>query len=238
MSGGDFWSRRRAAVAAEAEAEVKATEAAVHAEEQAKLEELSDEELLEQLDLPDPDTMQAGDDFAAFMKKAVPERLRRRALRRLWTSNPVLANVDMLVDYGEDFTDSALVVENLQTAYQVGKGMKAHVDELARQARELEGLGEEAEVAAATDTTTEAEEVPQDDLGHPATDEQETETSLSAVRPPETPVDTVAAFENQAPQTLTAQDPTAATAPERPQVETLSDPVQPARRRMRFQFET
>jgi len=232
MSGGDFWSRRRAAVAAEAEAEVKATEAAVHAEEQAKLDELSDEELLEQLELPDPDTMQAGDDFAAFMKKAVPERLRRRALRRLWTSNPVLANVDMLVDYGEDFTDSALVVENLQTAYQVGKGMKAHVDELARQARELEGLGEEVEVA--TDTATEAEEVPQDGPVEEAPDAPSTGTPLNAVRPPEAPVDTVAAVESQTPQTLTTQD----TAPEHPRAETLSDPVQPARRRMRFQFET
>lgn len=235
MSGGDFWSRRRAAVAAEAEAEVKATEAAAHAEEQAKLEELSDEQLLEQLDLPDPDTMQAGDDFAAFMQKAVPERLRRRALRRLWTSNPVLANVDMLVDYGEDFTDSALVVENLQTAYQVGKGMKAHVDELARQARELEGLGEETEVAADTDTATEAEEeASQDTPVAEAPDAPSTETSLNAVRPPGAPVDTVAAFESKTPQTLTAQD----SHPELPQAETQSDPVQPARRRMRFQFET
>ena len=43
------------------------------------------------------------------------------ALRRLWKVNPVLANVDGLVEYGEDFTDSATVVENLQTTYQVGK---------------------------------------------------------------------------------------------------------------------
>ena len=101
------------------------------------MEEKSDEDLLLELNLPDPDAMEMGDDFSVFMSKAVPDRIRRRALRTLWRSNPVLANVDMLVDYGEDFTDSAMVVENMQTAYQVGKGMLKHVQEMARQAEEL-----------------------------------------------------------------------------------------------------
>ena len=134
--GGDFWSRRKAAVAAEADAELQAQEAALRAEEQAALEKKSDDEILKELDLPDPDTLGAGDDFAAFMKQAVPERLRRRALRRLWVSNPVLANLDALVDYGEDYTDAANVIENLQSTYVVGKGMLAHVEEMARQAEE------------------------------------------------------------------------------------------------------
>jgi hypothetical protein len=70
------------------------------------------------------------------MSKAVPDRLRRRALRRLWLANPALANLDGLLDYGEDFTDSATVIENMQTAYQVGKGMTEHVLEMVRQAEE------------------------------------------------------------------------------------------------------
>ena len=74
------------------------------------------------LGLKDPDDLQAGDDFSGFMSGAIPERLRNRALRKLWLTNPVLANLDELVDYGEDFTDAATVVENLQTAYRVGKG--------------------------------------------------------------------------------------------------------------------
>ena len=123
---------------AETKAEIAAVEAEALAEEHAVLEEKSDEELLAELNLPDPDTMTEGDDFSAFMSKAVPDRLRRRALRTLWRSNPVLANVDMLVDYGEDFTDAATVIENLQTAYQVGKGMLKHVEEMARQAEEAE----------------------------------------------------------------------------------------------------
>jgi hypothetical protein len=38
------------------------------------------------------------------MKQAVPEELRRLALRKLWRSDPVLANVDGLNDYDLDYT--------------------------------------------------------------------------------------------------------------------------------------
>jgi len=141
--GGDFWARRKAAVAAEAEAELRAEERAVEAETQAALEEKTDADILAELDLPDPDEMQPGDDFSAFLKNAVPERLRRRALRKLWLTNPTLANIDGLVDYGEDFTDSAMVVEGMQTAYQVGKGMLKHIEEMARQAEAAEAATEE-----------------------------------------------------------------------------------------------
>ncbi len=82
----------------------------------------SDAEVLEEFGLPDPDTLKPGDDIKGFMAKAVPARLRNRALRKLWLSNPVLANLDELVEYGEDYTNAATVIDNLQTAYQVGKG--------------------------------------------------------------------------------------------------------------------
>ncbi len=157
MSGEqDFWARRKAKVEAETLAEQAAVEQLVLAEQHAVLEEKTDAELLEELDLPDPDTLVMGDDFSVFMSKAVPDRIRRRALRTLWRSNPVLANVDMLVDYGEDFTDAAMAVENIQTAYQVGKGMLKHVQEMARQAEERENptepevLEEEVEDEAET----------------------------------------------------------------------------------------
>ncbi|GAA6161007.1 hypothetical protein NBRC116589_31810 [Ruegeria sp. HU-ET01832] len=143
----DFWSRRKAAVQAEAEAEVIAAEEQVIADQRAELEEKTDAEILAEFNLPDPDQLQAGDDVSGFMAKAVPDRLRRRALRRLWRLNPVLANVDGLVDYGEDYTDAACVIENLQTAYQVGKGMLAHVEALAAKA-EVEAEEIEIEVEA------------------------------------------------------------------------------------------
>ncbi|KJS42533.1 MAG: hypothetical protein VR71_13520 [Roseovarius sp. BRH_c41] len=132
-----FWSRRKAQVEAEAREEARAADVQDLAAREVELAEKTDEELCEELGLPDPDTLQLGDDFRAFMGKAVPERLRRRALRRLWVSNPVLANIDGLVDYAEDYTDSAMVVPDMKTAYQVGKGMLAHVEEMARQAEAL-----------------------------------------------------------------------------------------------------
>ena len=143
----DFWSRRKAAVEAEAAAEARAEAAVEAAERDAALGEKSDAEILAELELPDPDTLEEGDDFKVFLREVVPARIRIRALRRLWRLNPVLANIDGLVDYGEDFTDSAMVVEGMQTAYQVGKGMTKHVEELARQAAEKAEA--EAAVAAA-----------------------------------------------------------------------------------------
>ena len=134
----NFWSRRKKAVEVEIEAEIAEEVAVEEAEQLEALEEQSDEEILVELGLQDPDSLQSGDDFSAYMAKAVPTRIRNKALRKLWLSDPKLANLDMLVDYGEDFTDSAMAVENIQTAYQVGKGMLKHVMEEARKAEKAE----------------------------------------------------------------------------------------------------
>lgn len=152
MSRGDFWSRRKAAVEAEQQAAERAFAEEVEAERELALAEKSDEEILDELGLPDPDTLSEGDDFSAFLTDKVPARLKTRALRRLWMSNPVLANVDGLVDYGEDFTDAGNVIENLQTAYQVGKGMTAHVEALLR------GKDEDAVLIIADDEDASEEE--------------------------------------------------------------------------------
>lgn len=160
----DFWSRRRAAVEAEAETDADSEIEA----KRAALDRREDVEILQELNLPDPDTLSADDNISAFMDHLVPDRLRRRALRRFWRLNPVLANVDGLVDYGEDFTDSATVIENLQSAYQVGKGMLSHIEAMAAEAarEEPEAIPEPeeetdiaalaAEAAPAADTGEEA----------------------------------------------------------------------------------
>lgn len=62
-------------------------------------------------------------DYQQFMKDDVPEDVRHKALRRLWVSNPVLANMDGLDDYCEDYTDAAVVpIGPLKTAYKIGRG--------------------------------------------------------------------------------------------------------------------
>lgn len=135
----DFWSRRKQAVDAAEEAEREAEAATREDQEKAELEaaqaEMSEDELLESLNLPNPDLAKSGDDIAAFMAKAVPQHIRNRALRSLWRSNPVLACVDGLNDYDGDFTGNGLKGGVLKTSYQVGKGLTAHVEKMAEDAR-------------------------------------------------------------------------------------------------------
>lgn len=142
----DFWSRRRAGVEAEAQVEEAVDAARVADAQEAQLAERSDEEILAELDLPEPEALESPDQVREFLNSAVPQRLKTRALRRLWRLNPLLANLDGLVDYGEDFTDAAMVIENMQTVYQVGKGM-------------LTAFVEDDEDDEITDETPEEEEI-------------------------------------------------------------------------------
>ena len=84
--------------------------------------ELSDEELLKKYNLPDPETIKDESGLDRFMSGEMPERLRQIALRRLWRLNPLFGVVDDMVEYGEDYTDAATVIEGMQTAYTAGKG--------------------------------------------------------------------------------------------------------------------
>jgi len=150
----DFWSRRRAAVAAEDREHEAALETEKAKQTEAELEVMSDAEVLAEFDLPDPDTLENPEDIRAFLAKAPLQRLKMRALRRMWRLNPVLANLDGLLDYGEDFTDSAMVIENMQTAYQVGKGMLKHIEALA----EAEAAKAEAQAKALAEDEADAPE--------------------------------------------------------------------------------
>ena len=70
----------------------------------------------------DIDALDYESDYTKFLQDGVPEALKRRALRQLWRSNPILANVDGLNDYDDDFTDAALAVDFLKTVHKVGRG--------------------------------------------------------------------------------------------------------------------
>ena len=160
----DFWSRRKSAVKEEFEEERRQAEIKRASEIQGELDVKTDEEVLKELGLPVPDTLEPGDDFKVFMKEVVPERLRRRALKKLWLSNPLLANVDGLVDYGEDFTDAAVGAGFVETTYQVGKGMLKHIEELARKEQEKQNdkppeVADDELLAEASRETDEVENV-------------------------------------------------------------------------------
>jgi len=74
----------------------------------------------------DIETLSYDSDYELFMKKGVPEELKNQAMRKLWRSNPILANVDGLNDYDENFADPAL--NTFTSIWQVGKGFLTEED--------------------------------------------------------------------------------------------------------------
>ncbi|MCB1505528.1 MAG: DUF3306 domain-containing protein [Hyphomicrobiaceae bacterium] len=91
-------------------------------------------------------------DYTQFMGKNVPRDVQNKALRQLWLSNPVLANMDGLDDYCEDYTDAAMVpVGGIKTAYRIGKGFlsDSEVAEWEKLGRPAEKVVAEADADAA-----------------------------------------------------------------------------------------
>jgi hypothetical protein len=87
------------------------------------------------------------------MARAIPEHLRRRALRKLWVSDPALACLDDLVDYADDYTQASAVT-NFTTSYEVGKGLRRHIEDVARKAAaSLEAASDTAEAPAIDEDT-------------------------------------------------------------------------------------
>ena len=104
-----------------------AEDAVIEDEEDAAL---TDAELLKKYDLPDPEAVTEESGLEQFLNgKGLPGRVRQMALRRLWRLNPLFGVVDDMVEYGEDYTDAATVVEGMKTAYTVGKGYAKEVVE-------------------------------------------------------------------------------------------------------------
>jgi hypothetical protein len=74
-------------------------------------------------DLPALEALTKDSDFRAFMRPGVPEALRNQALRKLWGSDPVYANLDGLLEYGEDFAAPFRMAGVVATVYRVLEGM-------------------------------------------------------------------------------------------------------------------
>jgi hypothetical protein len=132
------WSRRKRQAAfrdGEPLHEGKETEPLVDvpaAEPEESEEEKANREAAESVDI---DSLTYESDFSIFMKSGVPEFLRRKAMRKLWTSNPVLANLDGLNDYDEDYADPKFNV--FKSAWNVVGG---YLGESKTQSRKDEAL--------------------------------------------------------------------------------------------------
>lgn len=74
-------------------------------------------------ELPPVESLTADSDFTAFLQPGVPEAMRNAALRKLWGSDPVFANLDGLVEYGDDFAADFKSAAIVRTVYRVLLGM-------------------------------------------------------------------------------------------------------------------
>jgi hypothetical protein len=108
-------------------------------------------------DLPDVETLNYESDYHGFMAEGVSEDLRNRALRRLWRSNPILANIDGLNDYDEDFTDAALVKPGMKTAFDVIRGYASDKDDAEEDADATSVTTAEADVEAVVEAEVDME---------------------------------------------------------------------------------
>jgi hypothetical protein len=138
-----------------------AAESAPVAAEEADAEELSAEEL----GLPDVDSLDKDSDYTGFLRDEVPEALKRKALRKLWLSDPVLANIDGLNDYDEDFS----------VLYEVAKKAIGGIAKLGDEG--VEGAGEAAVDGAEATETQPPEPVTDEDEPEPAEADDDGETA-------------------------------------------------------------
>ena len=176
------WARKKAEAGKQVEQPAPPAvepEPAPEEQEFAVNESLPENELLEKYGLPDPENIQLGTDITGFMRKEIPEFLRRKALRGLWKSNPVLAVLDGLNDYDEDYTLASTAGQTVTSLYKVGEGL---VDKARKAADVVEDQSIE-QVRLSTDesdSTITQEPEPDDTL--------EPEDMATPTEPPEQPL--------------------------------------------------
>ncbi|MFT5509000.1 MAG: hypothetical protein ACI89J_002077 [Hyphomicrobiaceae bacterium] len=213
------WSQRKVDAAAPTEPQSPTQTAALDAED-AALPHATDGEATDgpqsgeqAADAPPPVTeadlenLTYQSDYTKFMGEHVPEAIRRRALHQLWRSDPILANLDGLCDYDDDFTDAALAVKVLKTAHKVGQGYLTDEEVSANRAR---GKPPEA-VAEDKVTEDDGEDMEDfdddgdtDDVEVTAADQDPDATPDPEMESAETDADEIVADPDKSPQTETS----------------------------------
>ena len=162
------WSKRKQAVAAGEEvldvsphiAEAAPTDVPSEISEERAAELEANKVAAEAIDI---ESLKYDSDFSAFFKDGVPSLLRQKAMRILWRSNPILANVDGLCDYDDNFADPALILKKFESAYRIGKGYLFEDDDEESE-EELETAAEDAQDIEDETLSTEAEAYEQETL--------------------------------------------------------------------------
>ena len=173
------WSKRKAAIKNENPAladdeslddqnQALAAEEKPEASLEAAEDDLTDEDLCVKYELTHPDQCDDPEQLDDFFNRPLPDRLKQLAMRRMWRLNPLFRFADEMVEYGENYTDAATVLPDMQSAYKVGKG---YFDKLMAEKAEAEDAV--AEDAADEDN---AEEAVNDEASNSANSEEMTQT--------------------------------------------------------------
>lgn len=141
--------------------------------------------------LPDPETLEAGSDFSAFMSPGVSSTLRRKALRQLWTTGDYNLR-DGLNDYDQDFKAQLkpMAAEMADKVRQWSKKVDDSLDELtseevpdSRPADEIDqAVREEEKGAHADDAGAQEASLLHDQADNTGSDKDQTLTSASSQR--------------------------------------------------------
>lgn len=123
-----------AAPEAETEADANGQTAALSREDEASAGDQTGEPEIRVEDLPDIETLTYDSDFSVFMRKGVPELIKQQALRKLWGTDPILANLDGLNDY--DPLSMTFLIQDMEGPVEpiaeVGRGMRDKIMERKR----------------------------------------------------------------------------------------------------------
>ncbi|MBC7906610.1 MAG: DUF3306 domain-containing protein [Rhodospirillaceae bacterium] len=78
-------------------------------------------------ELPPVETLTKDSDFSAFLQAGVPEAIKRAAMAKLWSSDPLFSQPEVFDLHMEDYSFPT-IPDVVKTAWKVGKGI---VEELA-----------------------------------------------------------------------------------------------------------
>lgn len=110
--------------------------------------------------LPPIEELTAQSDYTAFLAEKVPEHLQRAALRKLWNSDPVFANLDGLNHYDEDYNVVDTTISAAQTAYRAGIGYVEQIETAIDRVEDALGNPAVPKIESINDVTTVGSDVP------------------------------------------------------------------------------
>jgi len=116
-------------------------------------------------ELPPVETLDGDSDYTGFLADGVPEELTRAALRRLWRTDPVFANLDGLNDYDEDFSIITPIARAVGEALSGDDGTPRSRKPAPDRHAEATETGEEGDGATPDTAEKDAEDVSTDAAG-------------------------------------------------------------------------